>query len=241
MSYSMVKAVIWDYDGTLVDTRRKNLQVTRALLPAVSGRHVDTFPGLASLAAYEAADRQAANWRELYGRVLGLSDEQVDAAGRLWTRFQLQDRTPALFFSGIAETLARLVGLPQAIFSQNSRSAIEQAAIKAGLDPYFELIVGYEEVPFGKQKPAPDGLLFCLSELGIEQGVVFYAGDHDSDIMCARQTSAALAEDGVDMEVRAVGAAFGGRKKPVWATAPDYVVRSPLEVAELVERAAWGE
>ena len=230
-----VQAVIWDYDGTLVDTRRKNLQVTRALLPAVSGRAVESFPGLASLEAYEAADRQAANWRELYGRVLGLSDRQVDEAGRLWTYYQLRDRTPAPFFGGIAEALARLDGMPQAIFSQNSRPVIEQAVATAGLSHYFGLVVGYEEVAFVKQKPAPDGLLTCLSELGIDRGVVFYIGDHDTDIACARRASAAMAQNGVDSQVVAIGAEFGRQGRSDWAEAPDYAAGSPVKVAELVE------
>ncbi|MFN2222862.1 MAG: hypothetical protein ACK2UH_09940, partial [Candidatus Promineifilaceae bacterium] len=51
------RAGVWDFDGTLVDTRRKNWQVTRALIPAVSGRPPEAFPALASLEAIEGARR----------------------------------------------------------------------------------------------------------------------------------------------------------------------------------------
>jgi len=33
----MVKAIIWDYDGTLVDTRHKNLAVTKEIMKHVAG------------------------------------------------------------------------------------------------------------------------------------------------------------------------------------------------------------
>ena len=32
-----VQAVIWDFDGTLVDTRQKNFNVTRALVERIKG------------------------------------------------------------------------------------------------------------------------------------------------------------------------------------------------------------
>ncbi|MGD8856929.1 MAG: HAD-IA family hydrolase, partial [Chloroflexota bacterium] len=195
------RAVVWDFDGTLVDTRRKNWQVTRALIPAVSGRPVEAFPALASLAAYQLADRRSANWRALYGREFGLSDEQVDEAGRLWTEYQLADQTPTPFFDGVAEALAGLGDLPQAIFSQNSRLAIQRALEAAGLADYFQLVVGYEEVGFQQQKPAPDGLLYCLEQLGLGRGEVLFVGDHDTDVICARRANAILAQKHVDLRV----------------------------------------
>jgi HAD superfamily hydrolase (TIGR01549 family) len=227
------RAVIWDYDGTLVDTRRKNWQVTRALIPAVSGRTLDEFPALASLEAYRAADRRSANWRVLLGQEFGLNLEQVDEAGRLWTRYQLADHSPTPFFNGVAAALEGLQGLPQAIFSQNSRPAIQRALSAAGLGAYFSLVIGYEEVSFERQKPAPDGLLICLEQLGIDQGTVFFVGDHDADVLCARRANEVLAARGGGLQIVAVGVAFGNDGQPTWISEPDYVARRPEEVVTL--------
>ena len=230
-----IQAVIWDYDGTLVDTRRKNLQVTRALLPAVSGRPIDSFPDLASLESYQAAAREAENWRELFGRILGLNDEEVDEAGRLWTSYQLRDQTPAPFFPGISEAIAGLDGLPQAIFSQNSKSAIQRSLSAAGLGGYISLVIGYEQVTFSRQKPAPDGLLLCLAEMGLDRGLVCFVGDHETDILCARRANAVLSEKQSDVRVIAVGADFDGQAKhSSWSQTPDHVASAPLDVAALV-------
>jgi len=35
MSNAKIKAIIWDYDGTLVDTRHKNLNVTKNIMKIV--------------------------------------------------------------------------------------------------------------------------------------------------------------------------------------------------------------
>ena len=49
-----IQAIIWDYDGTLVDTRLKNYQVNRAILEAVTGKSADEFEGLTSFESHEA-------------------------------------------------------------------------------------------------------------------------------------------------------------------------------------------
>ena len=36
---SQILAVIWDYDGTLVDTGMKNLNVTRNIVKKITGKH----------------------------------------------------------------------------------------------------------------------------------------------------------------------------------------------------------
>lgn len=228
------RAVVWDYDGTLVDTQRKNWRVSRAMIPAVSGRPPEAFPALASPESFRAADRRSANWRVLYGRELGLNDSQVEEAGRLWTRYQLADQTPITFFEGVASTLQELAGLPQAIFSQNSRAAIQRSLEAAGLDGYFKLVIGYEEVGRDKQKPAPDGLLACIEGLGLAAGTVFFVGDHDTDVTCARRADQVLAQNGAAVNVIAVGAAFDRQDQVTWAREPDYVARRPHEVVRMV-------
>jgi len=228
------RAVVWDYDGTLVDTQRRNWRVSRAMIPAVSGRPPEAFPALASLESFRAADRRSANWRVLYGRELGLTEEQVDTAGRLWSHYQLADQTPIAFFDGVARALEALASVPQAIFSQNSRAAIQRSLEAAGLDGYFKLVIGYEEVGLEQQKPAPDGLLACIEGLGLVAGTVFFVGDHDTDVSCARRANQVLAQNGTAVNVIAVGAAFDPQDQIAWVHEPDYVARRPEEVAKRV-------
>ena len=52
-SNSKIKAIIWDYDGTLVDSRIKNLNVTRKIIEKATGKKYSTFPALDNLQDFE--------------------------------------------------------------------------------------------------------------------------------------------------------------------------------------------
>ena len=66
-------AILWDFDGTLVDSRQKNLSVNRQLIARVTGKPADFFPLLRSQEPFEAADARSKNWREFYRQDFGLS------------------------------------------------------------------------------------------------------------------------------------------------------------------------
>lgn len=230
------KAVIWDYDGTLVDTRLKNLNVTQKILQAVTGRHLAEFPALDSVENYARANRSAANWRELYQREFGLSETQIDAAGRLWTEYQLKDLTPTPFYGGISEVLNQLGELPQGIFSQNSQANISHALRGVGLAAHFRSIIGYEEVDIRKQKPDPAGLLMCLKDLGgPAQGLVFYIGDHETDVKCAQNANRVFSERGLDIKVISIAALYGSWEDDAnWSIKADYRAPSPGDIANII-------
>ena len=141
-----IRAIIWDYDGTLVDTRLKNLNVTRKIIDNIIETGVAECSALESLDNYNSANRKASNWRELYRLEFGLTEEQIDVAGRLWTEFQLKDETDASLFDGIDQVIQALEGFPHGIVSQNSKRSITRNLAKTDLLPFFDYIVGYEEV-----------------------------------------------------------------------------------------------
>ncbi|MCH7824742.1 MAG: hypothetical protein IH849_08065 [Acidobacteria bacterium] len=58
-----VTAVIWDYDGTLVDTRAKNWGITRNIVRHFTGADPDTIEALSSLDAYTRALHRNHDWR----------------------------------------------------------------------------------------------------------------------------------------------------------------------------------
>ena len=100
---------------------------------------------------------RTSNWRELYRQEFKVTEKQIDKAGRMWTAFQLNDDTEVVFYKGIEGVICDLAKFPQGIVSQNSRKSIIQNLEKKKLLPFFNYIVGYEEVDLKKQKPEPDG------------------------------------------------------------------------------------
>ncbi len=203
-------AIIWDFDGTLVDTRQKNLNVTRKILEQITQKKADTFPVLSSLENYISATSQATNWRELYTREFGLTNQRTDLAGKLWTEYQLQDNTPTKLFPGVHDVLLQLQNIPHGIVSQNSHSNILKLLNEYGLKDIFKTVIGYEEVDITRQKPEPDGLLTCIDRLcNSSDGNVFYIGDHETDIVCAARANKILRQRNSGLKISSIAAHYG--------------------------------
>jgi len=160
-----ILAIIWDFDGTIADSRQKNFNVTKTIMENILGADSKIFPVLNSLEDYHSAQTQATNWREFYRVSFDLTEEQVDNAGKLWTEYQLKDQTPIPLIRGVGNAISALSKFPQGIVSQNSKSIISKCLENNNLCSYFEGIIGYEQVDLKRQKPHPDGLLMCIERL----------------------------------------------------------------------------
>jgi phosphoglycolate phosphatase-like HAD superfamily hydrolase len=228
-------AVIWDFDGTLVDSHPRNLSVNRRIIEELTDRSHQSFPALVSISAYEEAVARAGNWRDFYAREFGLGEDEVDRAGGLWPQLQLSDATPQKPFDGIADALAALEDLPQGVLSQNDSVVIRRALEHSGLLSRFGSILGYGELPRQDQKPAGGGLLRCIDALGLAPGSrVFFVGDHVTDAMCAVDARRIFQERGEPTEVVSIAACFGSTVLEEWPVPADHVARSPSEVVALV-------
>lgn len=232
-----ISAIIWDYDGTLVDSREKNLNVTRRIVERVAGVEPTRFPALQTLENYMLNNRSSRNWRDLYTRTFGLTEEQTDEAGRLWSEYQLMDTTPTPMFNGMRDALAALQNFPHGIVSQNSRGAIAQVLKENALLHLFHTIIGYEEVDLRQQKPDPTGLLMCIEKLTRwEQGTVLYVGDHETDMECVFNTNQVLKQQGLGIHVVSIGASYSSHYgSPGWSTRPQYQAKAVEDLVEIVQ------
>ena len=233
-----IQSIIWDYDGTLVDTRQKNLNVTRDIIESIVEISADAFSALNSLENYYNANRKASNWRELYRLEFNLTEKQIDDAGRLWTAYQLKDNTEVAVYDGIERVIGELEQYPHGIVSQNSSSNIAQNLEKNHLLPYFRYIVGYEEVDLNKQKPEPDGLLNCINRLSaLEPGYVCYIGDHETDALCVQAANRALQEKNVKIKIFSIGACYDtGTDTAAWSVRPDFEAHRVADILEIVDK-----
>jgi HAD superfamily hydrolase (TIGR01549 family) len=238
MLNKQLRAIIWDYDGTLVDTRHKNLSVTKRIVEQITGKQAEEFPALQSLAQYVSAARKSTNWREMYMVEYGMTPEQTDLSGQLWTAYQLQDTTIVPCYAGINDVLTALKQFPHGVVSQNARSTIANTLQHHKLLAYFRSVIGFEEVDIRRQKPEPDGLLRCIKELtDFAPGYVLYIGDHETDVRCARNAKAALQKNGLKIQVISIGAMYGAETNHAeWQVTPDYMVATPQEILNLIAR-----
>jgi len=231
------KAIIWDYDGTLVDTRAKNFNVTKRIMRHLLGVKSSEYPALQSLEQYIRATRRAKNWRELYRIEFGMNEDEIDKAGSLWTEYQLSDDSGSSLFEGIDEVIRSLSGYPNLIFSQNSRRNIAQVLKAKDLMRCFVDIIGYEEVASSKQKPAPDGLLLCIGRISAHRCEhLFFIGDHEADTLCGHNANVELRKRKSETRIINVAAFYGSEDDTsFWKVKPDHIVSDPRSIPECIE------
>ena len=236
MIKSNINAIIWDFDGTLVDTSRKNFSVAKQIIADLTGKKAESFPIFRSLETYNLANRSYKNWREMYKSEYGFNEQETDRAGGLWTEYQLQDDTPIEFFPGLGRVIKSLKQFPQGVVSMNSQSHIKQTLAENKISDMFQFVVGYEEVDMRKQKPDPDGLLLCLEKLtGLASGYVFYIGDHETDVKCAANANRALREKKLDVKIITIGALYGSGKNGNNSWEPDYHANQTEEITDIIK------
>ncbi|WP_066949301.1 HAD family hydrolase [Streptomyces lushanensis] len=160
MSTSRTPAVIFDLDGTLVDSEPNYYEAGRQVLArhGVTGftwEHHTRFIGIGTRETLEAL-------REEYG-IGAPVDDLLAEKNRLYLE---RVRTSTEVFPQMRKFVERLhtEGVPMAVASGSSRAAIDMALAVTGLDGYFTATVSAEEVAQGK--PRPDVFLEAARRLG---------------------------------------------------------------------------
>jgi N-acetyl-D-muramate 6-phosphate phosphatase len=227
------EAIFWDFDGTLIDTRSKNFNVTKKIIASIENY---SPPFELTQENYQKVARRSSNWRELYLKEFGLDEQQTDKAGKLWTQFQLKDNTLITIFPGLSSFLKETSHIPQGIISQNSRENIIKLLKANNIDQYFDSIIGYEEVDLLHQKPHPEGILKCANELGISNGTIIYIGDHETDINTAVNAGVEFKKKEINIDIVTIAAYYGDEDNPkYWQTKPDLVAGKVDDLFEFLK------
>lgn len=211
-----LKAVVYDLDGTLVDSRGDLADSVNAMLEALGlPRRPDeivwSFIG-------EGAER-------LVRRSLGpLHEDLLPEALKSWraeyARRLLVKTRP---YPGIPELL--LVP-PQArgVLTNKPGGFAREILQGLGLLGSFQAVIGGDEAP---RKPEPEGLLALCRALGSDPAGTLLVGDSTVDIATGRAAG-----------VRVCAATWGlGTREALAAASPDELCDSPAAVAALLRRA----
>jgi HAD superfamily hydrolase (TIGR01549 family) len=170
-----VRAVVWDMDGTLIDSATVVPDAYITAVTRLGGRRLNR----AEVIAFYHIGPPRRMLTELLGRACG--DDEVAEYHACLRATAAQ----ALPYPGIVDALEALrPRLPLAVFTGADRDAALILLEASGLLPYFERVVGGDEVE--RQKPAPDGILLACAALGVEPAAAAYVGDSSSDLLAAR-------------------------------------------------------
>jgi len=227
-------AILWDYDGTLVNSVPKNIDITKQILSVVAPRLTgDNLPNcLNNEQEYHTANHQSKNWQDLYINYYGLTEREMINAGSLWAEYQLKNTSPVALFTGIKETIND-ISIPQGICSQNSSENINRVLQKNNILQKFHSVIGYDDIPNHSQKPNPYSGIKCLEQIfrNTVEKTIFYIGDHEGDVKFARNLETELKNNN---RVISIIATYSGANTNLWTFKPDFEIEMPSALIEII-------
>ncbi|AIR96851.1 HAD family hydrolase [Streptomyces glaucescens] len=155
-------SVIFDLDGTLVDSEPNYYEAGRQILaehgvPDYTWADHERYVGISTLDTI-------ADWKRRYG--LGAPTEDLFAAKNRRYLELARAGTPTYPEMRTFVELLAAEGVPTAVASGSSPEAIDTILTATGLDAFLRTVVSADEVPRGK--PAPDVFLEAARRLGAD-------------------------------------------------------------------------
>ncbi len=213
----MIKAVIFDLDGTLVNTISDLASsVELALLEEGYPSHtIEEYTSYVGNGTYKLVERSLPK------------DTDKSTVERIHTRFSeiysAHFCDTSLPYDGITELLDMLVGRGVTLCVNTNKPDMFAKAIISKLFPdySFSFIIGQRSDLPKKPDPASEELI--ISTLGLDKSEVLHMGDSDVDIQTAHNAG-----------VKALGCAWGFRPKETLLSA-DYLADTPFDAKEILE------
>lgn len=169
-------ALLFDIDGTLIDTFEGILAATNAALAEIGEPPVprDVLRPLVGI----PVDRQMEMLHKVAG---GATAAVAESYYRHFVEYVERGVRP---YPGVIETLRSLEGRAIGTVTTRRREVATLMLRKAGLDGYFRSIVGGDEV--SRPKPEPDLPRYSARALGVPTSACVVVGDAPVDILAGR-------------------------------------------------------
>lgn len=208
-----IKAIIFDLDGTLVDT---SIDITRALNYAIKpfGLHElnvsDTIrlvgEGIGRLVEKVLGEEKARHKADAIRRFLDFYSEHLTDFSRI--------------YPDVRETLEKLGGYKKAVISNKKESLSVELLDRLNLLKYFEFVIGGDSTT--EPKPSPVPVMHALSRLGIVAEECIMVGDSNYDI-----------EAGKKAGLRTVSVTYGYRDRELLKSA-DFLIDRLSDLMPLI-------
>jgi phosphoglycolate phosphatase len=212
-----IDTVIFDFDGTLMDTRAATMETLRRTLAHLEIEPAESPPA-GHLHALTVGDML---------RAVGVSNERLlkRACKEFARRYRADASVCSRVFPGVIQTLQTLrhLGFRMAVATNEFRRNFDRLMREFGLDVFFQTTVCADEVV--SAKPDPEMAVTVLRQLGSRPITALMVGDSPLDIQMGR--SAGL------MTCAVTHGATPGRA--LVESAPDFIIDAFQELIGLLE------
>ena len=213
------KVIIFDFDGTLCDTRSNIIIAFRATMEhlGLDMRDEDTCGATIGLTLRDG-------FKSLYP---DFDDAKIDYCVDTYRQIFAERRKELMpdLFPGVKETLAELHkrGHRMTIATSRLTDSLMLFMRHHGIDHYFEYAVGSDSVTH--HKPHPEPALKTLRELNIAPSEAIMVGDMPVDIAMAHNAG-----------IRAIGVDYGNAtREELEAAEADWIVDSITKILEIIK------
>jgi phosphoglycolate phosphatase len=217
-----IKLVIFDLDGTLIDSRLDLVHSVNAAL-----RHIGR-PALPDdvIASYVGDGAPILIQRALGGEAV--ADEIVRQGLQFFLSYYREHKLDhTTVYDGVKQALAKIQrasnGAPRRLAVLSNKPVVPSRAIieALGLSPFFTQIYGGNS--FATKKPDPEGARKLLEEYAVRPEEAAIVGDSHVDI-----------ETGHNAGLWTIGVTYGFAPHTLEDATPDVLVDTPQELAEVL-------
>ncbi len=180
-----VEAVIFDLDGTLIDSIDTYFKIVEIALERLN------LPPVSRSKILAAAESENFKWElVLPPEVLSSNEHIIDEAWSVINEIAPQMFTDRLDIFQGADSILKMIsasGLKMGLVTSTQKHYLKtkmQPLKNAGVDNLIEVIVTSDDVD--KRKPAPDPLIMCAQELELKPDRCVYVGDTTTDIQAGK-------------------------------------------------------
>lgn len=169
----MYNYLIWDIDGTLMDTVHADLLALQRLLAEETNKH------------YELDELTMAIGIPGKVTLQQLNIPNIKEAHAKWIAYFMELHPQIQLFTGVKELLTQLQNseIPMGIVTSKTRRQYDEDMALFGITSHFSHVICVEDT--NNHKPHPEPMLKLLEISGIKASEALYIGDTINDYHCA--------------------------------------------------------
>ncbi|MEG0386280.1 MAG: pyrophosphatase PpaX [Solibacillus sp.] len=209
-------ALLFDFDGTLLDTNDLILQTFMQIFD-------EKFPG--QYTTQDCLKFIGPSLKQTFDELTPGETDEMIAKYKKWNAQHHDELVKG--YDGVLETLEQLhaMGIKLAIVSTKGSEGLARGMKVLGAGHLFDVVVGLDDVTH--VKPHPEPILLALENLGVTKEQAIMIGDNSHDI-----------EGGQNAGVRTAGVSWSVKGEAfLQQFNPDYMLRHMRDLIEIVKGA----